>query len=191
MTFAPQWCDDPTAPPITADCVPGCRWLVRVIDADMNRHRESWTGQTLYEIAEGLALCPLRIYRRDGAFTHPDDDLERAQTDAITVGVFERGWVKEHAGRPRLVLGVVHLWHSVTKLHRGLRRMEERGTLIALARVSLVARVLHDPTRRSVIAEVLRVVAVDLVTHPLSRDAGFIRSLTADEFTLEPQEALV
>ena len=187
-SFAPHFCDDPLAPPITETCVLGCRWLVRVIDRDVNRNGDQYGCGALEDIARGLPLRALRMYRANDVLTHPPDELSPEEHAALTVGLIEGAWVKAD----RVVFATAHLWHSVTRLHRGLLALERRsrGHLIAGTRISLVLRARTHPQEPRQVVAVPAVLSVDLVTRPGCRDTGFVRSLAPGEelATVNPEE---
>jgi hypothetical protein len=175
--FCPHLADDLTAAAITDACVPGCRWLVRVIDRDGNHHNgDRWALSALEDIAAGLPLRPFRVYRDGDTLRHPPDNQLQPE---ITAGVVEAAWLKGN----RIVLAVVHVWHHATRLHRALLALEARGRgfLHAAAGVSLVARVQTHPQHPTLVVAVPSVIALDLVSRPAAPDAGFIRSHGADE----------
>jgi hypothetical protein len=180
LAFAPEWCDDVTADPFSASCVPGCRWLVRVAETGLDRNGRTLRPSALDDLVAKLPGTPVRAYWDPAAqrLTHPPEPhaVDEALAVEITVGFAERAWPRDSA-----VFGVVHLWHSVTRLHRALLRAERAGRLIAEARTSLVYFARHDPQQRNIEHAVTHVVALDIVSNPAIRDAGFIRHLAADE----------
>jgi hypothetical protein len=181
LAFAPEWCDDVTADPFSASCVPGCRWLVRVAETGLDRNGWTLRESALDDLAAKLPLRPVRAYHDPTTrrLVHPPEPhaIDEALAMQITVGFIERAWRRGSA-----VLGVAHFWHSAAKFHRALLRAERAGRLVAVAHTSLVYFADYDPRQPNVELGVSHVVAVDIVTRPASRDVGFIRSCAPDEF---------
>lgn len=170
MTAAPE------TPGLIAEpgCARGCWWIACMFTPGLDRNGLRWGHELIPEIARLApdAVIGFQLGQERGRLDliHPN-----AETPRRVVGVIEDSWTVE-----RSVLIRVHLLHTppaARRLRSALCAMERDG-ILHRAGVSLHAmtRQFEGASGEAVVAQVTRLVAVDVVLSPAIDGARVLRA---------------